>query len=175
MSWLWCVVWPKIYVNESARLLIGWARQKCSTCAEHLNSSPKPPVHPWTVPEKPWTRVHVDHAVNFLGFNWLIVVDAYSKCPCIHQTTSTASRSTIDLLENDFTHFGYPLSIVTDNATSFTSEEFQDWCRDQGMLHLSGPPYHPATNWAAQSGWWERSRVPRRKPSHLYGKRWQLS
>ncbi|ELU14081.1 hypothetical protein CAPTEDRAFT_213520 [Capitella teleta] len=37
----------------------------------------KPPVHPWTVPEKPWTRVHVDHAVNFLGFNWFIVVDAY--------------------------------------------------------------------------------------------------
>ena len=36
----------------------------CQTCAEHQNNPPKQPIHPWMFPEKPWSRVHVDHAIN---------------------------------------------------------------------------------------------------------------
>ncbi|KAL5505228.1 hypothetical protein EMCRGX_G006630 [Ephydatia muelleri] len=43
---------------------------KCSTCAEHLNRPPKQVNHPWMLPEKPWSRIHLDHAINFLGSNW---------------------------------------------------------------------------------------------------------
>ena len=78
------------------------------------------------------------------------MVDAYSKYPCIHPTSSTASRATMDLLETDFAHFGYPHTIVSDNATTFMSEEFQAWCRERGIVHLTGAPYHPATNGAAE-------------------------
>ena len=39
---------------------------------------------------------------------------------------------------------------MSDNATSFTSEEFQEWCSERGITHLSGAPYHPATNGAAE-------------------------
>lgn len=56
----------------------------------------------------------------------------------------------MDLLEKDFAHFGYPHTLVTDNATSFLSEEFQTWCRQRGITHLSGAPYHAATNGAAE-------------------------
>ena len=101
-------------------------------------------------PEKPWSRVHVDHAINFLGSNWLLLTDAYSNYPCIHQTSSTSSKATIDLLEEDFAHFGYPHTLVSDNATTFTSEEFQEWCKSRGIVHLTGAPYHPATNGAAE-------------------------
>ena len=41
----------------------------------------------------------------------------------IHPTTSTSTKSTTELLEQDFTHFGYPHTIVLDSATSFSSEE----------------------------------------------------
>jgi hypothetical protein len=85
-----------------------------------------------------------------MGFNWLVVIDAYSKYPCIHQTTSTSTAATIALLEEDFAHFGYPHTLVTDNATTFTSEEFQEWCKAKGITHLTGAPYHPATNGAAE-------------------------
>ena len=122
----------------------------CQTCAEHQNKPPKQLVHPWMFPEKPWSRVHVDHAINFLGSNWLVLTDAYSNYPCIHSTTSTSTKATIDLLENDFAHFGYPHSLVTDNATTFTSTEFQEWCTSRGIVHLTGAPYHPATNGAAE-------------------------
>ena len=89
-------------------------------------------------------------SINFLGSNWLVMVDAYSKYPCIHATTSTSSKATTDLLEQDFAHFGYPHTIVTDNSTSFLSKEFQTWCRERGIVHLTGAPYHPATNGAAE-------------------------
>ena len=123
---------------------------RCTACAEHQHKPPKPANHPWMLPEKPWSRVHVDHAINFLGNNWLVLIDAYSKYPCIHPTTSTSTKATTELLEQDFAHFGYPHIIVSDNATSFSFEEFQSWCRERGITHLTGAPYHPATNGAAE-------------------------
>ena len=124
--------------------------QTCQTCAQHQAIPEKPLTHPWAVPEKPWMRLHIDHAINFLGQNWLILTDAHSKYPCIHATSSTTSKATIDLLEQDFAHFGYPYCLVSDNATTFCSEEFKTWCKDRGILHLTGAPYHPATNGAAE-------------------------
>ena len=98
------------------------------------------------MPEKPWSRLHLDHAINFLGRNWsVLVVDAYSKYPCIHPTTSTSSKSTTAILEQEFARFGYPHTSVTDNAITFMSQEFQVWCKQRGIVHLTGAPYHPAT------------------------------
>ena len=82
-----------------------------------------------------------------MGTNWLVLVDAYSKYLCIHPTTSTSTKATTELLEQDFAHFGYPHTIVSDNATL---EEFQAWCRERGIIHLTGALYHPATNEAAK-------------------------
>ena len=53
-------------------------------------------------------------------------------------------------LEQEFAHFGYPLTLVTDNVSTFQSKEFQAWCQDCGITHLTGAPYHPAMNGAAE-------------------------
>ncbi len=111
---------------------------------------PKSTVHPWMLPEKPWSRIHLDHAINFMGSNWLVVTDAYSKYPCIHPNSSVSSRATLDLLDKDFAHFGFSHTLVTDNATTFMSGEFQSWCRERGITHLTGAPCHPAMNGAAE-------------------------
>jgi hypothetical protein len=138
------VYWPNMdeQINDACR--------QCTSCMEHSNKPSKPENHPWIVPEKPWSRIHIDHAINFMGSNWLVVTDAYSKYPCIHQVSSTSTKATTLLLEDDFSHFGYPHTIVSDNAPNFTSQEFQEWCRERGIIHLTGAPYHPATNGAAE-------------------------
>ena len=123
---------------------------RCSTCAKHHNMPADAPNHPWMVPEKPWSRLHLDHATNFIGTNWLVLFDACSKYLCIHPVSSTSTKATTELLEQDFAHFGYPLTVITDNATSFVLEEFQAWCKEQGITHLTGAPYHLATNDAAE-------------------------
>ena len=92
----------------------------------------------------------MDHAIDFLGQHWLVVINAFSKYPCINPTTSVSTRTTINLLEDSFTHFGYPHTIVSDNATTFTSEVFQQYCKKRGIVHLTGTLYHSATNGAAE-------------------------
>ena len=117
------VYWPGI---DAA---IEMASRRCDSCGEHQNKPSKPPVHPsWMLPEKPWSSLHRDHAINFMGKDWLVITDAYSKYPCIHPTSSTSTRATLDLLEEDFAHFGFPHTLDTDNAPTFTSEEFQHTC-----------------------------------------------
>ena len=138
------VYWPGI---DAA---IEMCSRRCASCGEHQNKPSQPPIHPWMVPEKPWSRIHIDHAINFMGTNWLVLIDAYTKYPCVHATTSVTTKSTIDILQEDFSHFGFPHTIVTDNAPTFTSGEFQSWCRERGIIHLTGAPYHPATNGAAE-------------------------
>ena len=146
-------------MKQLARSTVYWPRidfdienlcRKCTSCGQFQNKPDKPSIHPWMMPEKPWSRLHLDHAINFLGRNWLVLVDAYSKYPCIHTTTSTSSKSTTAILEQEFAHFGYPHTLVTDNATTFMSQEFQAWCKQRGIVHLTGAPYHPATNGAAE-------------------------
>ncbi|KAL5506233.1 hypothetical protein EMCRGX_G007832 [Ephydatia muelleri] len=97
-------------MKQLARTAVYWPRidadimdlfHQCTASAEHQNKPPKLANHPWMLPEKPWSRVHVDHAIIFLGCNWLVLIDAYSKYPSIHPTTSTSTKSTTELLEQD--------------------------------------------------------------------------
>nr|KAG5685748.1 hypothetical protein BaRGS_011066 [Batillaria attramentaria] len=139
------VYWPGI---DAA---IEMTSRRCDSCGEHQNKPSKPPVHPWMLPEKPWSRVHVDHAINFMGTNWLVITDAYSKYPCIHPTSSTSTRATLDLLEEDFAHFGYPHTLVSDNATTFVSEEFQSWCKERGITHPDRSALSSCYQWSCRT------------------------
>ena len=92
-------------MKQLARMAVYWPGidsdivnlcHKCSTYVEYQNRPPKQANHPWMLPEKPWSRIHLDHAINFLGSNWLVVVDSYSKYPCIHPSSSVSSKATTD-------------------------------------------------------------------------------
>ena len=138
--------------------VLAWTRRpNLWTCADRVTRAwniktkpPQAPIHTWMMPEKCWSRVHIDHAVNFMGQTWLVLVDAFLKYPKVHATSSTSSKVTIQLLEEDFAHFCFIHTIVSENATPFTSEEFQEWCSEREITHLSGAPYHPAMNGAAE-------------------------
>ena len=54
------------------------------------------------------------------------------------------------MLEQDFSNLGFPHTIVPDNAPCFTSEEFKEFCKERGIIHLSGAPYHPSTKGTAE-------------------------
>jgi len=62
------VYWPNIDADIMELCL------KCITCAEHQNEPIEVAVHSWMLPEKPWSSMHVDHAINFMGYNWLVVL-----------------------------------------------------------------------------------------------------
>ena len=160
-SWIFCIsdisAWnewsswqERLFTGPVLMPLLKWLADDVTRVANTRTSHLSLQFHPWMLPEKPWSRLHLDRAINFMGKDWLVITDAYSKYPCIHPTSCTSTKATLDLLEEDFAHFGFPHTLVTDNAPTFTSEEFQHWCKERGITHLTGAPYHPATNGAAE-------------------------
>ena len=62
----------------------------------------KVPVHQWELPLHPWQRVHVDYAGPFKEKMWLLLIDAFSKWPEIHEMNSTTAEATISKLKQIF-------------------------------------------------------------------------
>ena len=124
--------------------------KSCETCQVNRNSPPAAPIHAWSWPNKPWSRVHIDYAGPFMGKMFLVIIDAHSKWMEVHKTTSSSAATTISLLRTTFATLGLPEVIVSDNAANFTSEEFSDFLKCNGVRHVRTPPYHPASNGLAE-------------------------
>ena len=45
-----------------------------------LNTPPEAALHPWLLPEGPWPRVHVGHAIFFQG-DWLLFFSSINEWP----------------------------------------------------------------------------------------------
>ena len=138
------VWWPKIDCDIEAKV------KGCSTCAI---SGPDPPptiLHPWEWPKKPWSRVHLDYAGPFLGKMFLLLVDSHSKWIDVHITNASTTAVTIEKLQFTFSSLGLPEILVTDNGPSFSSSEFTDFVKANGIQHIKTVPYHPASNGLAE-------------------------
>ena len=120
--------------------------KSCTICQTTRKDPPVTPLHPWAYPEKPWTRIHIDYAGPLEGKMFLLIADAHSKWIDAHVTSSATSSSTIELLRRTFATLGLPEVLVSDNATAFTSSEFQEFLKKNGIRHVRTPPYHPASN-----------------------------
>jgi hypothetical protein len=140
-SFVW---WPGIdkEIEELAR--------SCSDCQEYKLIPKNLCVHKWEQAPSPWYRIHIDYAGPFLGKMFLVIVDAYSKWPEIISMNSTNTESTIRVLRDVFSRYGIPVLLVSDNGTQFTSEEFENFLRSNGVKHSTCAPYHPATNGQAE-------------------------
>ena len=86
-----------------------------------MTSMTAAPLHPWEWPEKPWFRIHIDHAGPVKGQLFLIVVDAYSKWIEVYPTSSTSATATIEKLRQAFATHGLPEMVVSDNGSGYTS------------------------------------------------------
>ena len=99
--------------------------KSCESCQTNQKSPPVAPLHPWSWPQKPWSRVNIDYAGPFMGKMFLLVIDAHSKWLDIHITNTTTSEATMTLLRRSFASLGLPEVLVSDNALNFTSQEFE--------------------------------------------------
>lgn len=139
-SYIW---WPGL--NEDIELLIG----SCTQCLENRHMPPKT-SHEWITPTRPWSRIHLDFAGPFHSKYFLIMVDAYSRWPELFVVNNTTSATVIRLLRSAFSTHGLCEIVVTDNATSFVSNEMQKFLKANNIKHVTTAPYHPATNGLAE-------------------------
>ena len=120
--------------------------RECTTCQEHQHAPVAAPLHPWEFPDGSWKRIHVDYTGPFKCEMLLVVVGAFSRwfeVAIMKQTTSTA---TIRKLRE----IGLPDMLVSDNGTNFTSEEFAEFLRSNGIILVKTAPYHSSSNGLAE-------------------------
>jgi len=122
----------------------------CITCQTSQKLPSQAPLHPWEWPEKAWSRVHIDYAGPFMGRMFLVIIDAYSKWLEVYVMNSATTAATIEKLRDTFARYGLPDVLVSDNATCFTSDEFQQFLKANGIRHAKSAPYHPTTNGLAE-------------------------
>ena len=125
--------------------------KRCEACQKNQRKPKASIPHPWVAPSEPWERLHLDFAGPFLGWMWLILIDAYSKWIEIVKMSNTNSGSTIKALRDIFSRFGLPQSIVSDNGPQLISIEMSQFMKKNGIHHILIPSYHPASNGQAES------------------------
>ena len=98
-------------MKSIARSLVWWPGidkaiesevKKCDQCQLHQKTPSLAPLHPWEWPNRPWSRVHIDHAGPFQGKLFLILVDAHSKWLEVMTVPSTSSEVTLQKLSHLF-------------------------------------------------------------------------
>ena len=122
--------------------------KSCEACCLNQRLPNRTVPHPWVAPTGPWERIHIDFAGPFLGHMWLLTTCAYSKWLEVTRMRigSTKSSDTIRVLRDLFGRFGLPQVCVSDGGPQFTSHEFEDFMKKNGISHIPTPPYHPASN-----------------------------
>ena len=122
----------------------------CSVCQESRPAPPSAPLHPWSWPSEPWSRLHIDFTGPFMGKMYLVLVDAHSKWMDVEIMSQITASQTIEKLRSIFAVHGLPKKVVSDNGPTFTSQEFQEFMERNGIVHVKSAPYHPSSNGLAE-------------------------
>lgn len=122
----------------------------CDLCQQSRGLPPAAPLHPWSWPSTPWSRIHLDYAGPIAGQMFLVLIDAHTKWMEVFHVPAATSTETIRQLRSTFARFGLPHTVVTDNGSCFTSEEFEVFLAKNGVRHVKTAPYHPASNGQAE-------------------------
>ena len=85
-----------------------------------------------------------------MGKMFLIVVDSHSKWLEVEVMSSITSEATIEKLRDLFARYGIPQQLVSDNGSKFTSREFAEFMKGNGIKHTLVASYHPRSNGQAE-------------------------
>ena len=120
--------------------------RSCEPCQKNMPFEPSTPLNLWNLPQTPWDRIHIDFTGPYHGFHWFVVIDAYSRWLEIFPLQNATTHAVIVKLRELFARFGICRQIVSDNGSQFTSAEFSDFCKRNGIILTHTTPYHSHSN-----------------------------
>ena len=117
----------------------------CDICRSFDVRQQKESLHSHSVPTRPWMKVGAD-LFHFDGDEYLLLVDYYSNYVLVCPLAETHSHDVIAVLEEQFSQYGIPDVLFTDNGPQFSSHRFREFARDWFFLHVTSSPGYPQSN-----------------------------
>jgi hypothetical protein len=127
--------------------------RNCIPCLYNRRKGGKPEglLHPIPKGSVPLQTLHLDHVGPFVrsrkgNMHLLVAVDGFSKFTFLHAVKSTKTKLVIGYLRDIFATYGTPKIIITDQGTAFTSHEFEQFCNQNTIKHVSVAVATPRAN-----------------------------
>ena len=117
---------------------------ECEICAEDYANLGIPNIHHADACRPGFKYVADIGEID--GHPHLIFIDYYSFTVFEWPLPSLAMSSVITAFKTIFSDTGTPLTLVTDNALCFTSEEFSDFAKSWNFNHTTSSPRYPKGN-----------------------------
>lgn len=134
------VWWPKM--DYQAEHFV----KSCDACQKVSKAITQEECHRRTLPDGPWQDLAIDFKDLPDGSYLCVVVDYFSRYIEVAILKSITSKSTCDFLDEIFARHGFPYSITSDQGPQFTSQEFAEYCTENGICHYTTFAYWPQAN-----------------------------
>ncbi|UYV74135.1 hypothetical protein LAZ67_11002219, partial [Cordylochernes scorpioides] len=138
------IFWPGM--NAQIRQEI----ENCSICLSNSQNQVREPMKSHKIPNYPWERISLD-IFEIFKQNYLIIVDHYSDFFEVECLENTRSEYIIECCKRQFSRYGIPQIIVSDNGRQFTSTEFQKFSKEWQFQHSTSSPLHSQGNGKAEA------------------------
>ncbi|MCH9664249.1 MAG: DDE-type integrase/transposase/recombinase [Gammaproteobacteria bacterium] len=124
--------------------------QRCQSCTVYKKTADKPPLTEIAnQATEPYEVISVDltgPSQSTQGKTLLTIIDHYSRYPEVYILHRVSSRDIMEALRANFSKFGIPQKLLSDNGTPFVSSEFETFLSMLGVKHIYSANYHPIAN-----------------------------
>lgn len=108
-------------------------------------------LHPIEKVSVPLHTIHIDHLGPFPksvkgNVYLLVLIDGFTKFSILRAVRTTKTNVTVRQLNDIFSLYGFPHTIISDRGTSFTSRRFENFCLDNSVKHVLNAVATPRAN-----------------------------
>ena len=136
------VWWPGLSSEIKSKI------EECPTCVKE-RQPPHEPLKTTPVPDRPWQKLGSD-LMEWEGEDYLLVVDYFSKYIELALLKNTTSETVVGHMKSIFSRHGIPTTLVSDNATQYSSTHFAKFAERYAFSHETSSPMYPQANGEAE-------------------------
>lgn len=123
--------------------------RNCMTCLKFQRTHSGEEMLLRDVPNGPWEQLGID-IFYFKTRKYLLIVDYFSKFIEIKELQQEISPFIIAVLKSNFSRYGIPKVVYSDNGPQFTSLQFKKFTKTWNFNHITSSPYYPKSNGMAE-------------------------
>ena len=139
-----CLYWPRMSAEVKAYI------ETCEVCRTLETKQQKETLQSHEIPDSIWSKVGAD-LFTFDGRDYLVSVDYYSGFWEVDYLADITSATVVSKLKGQFSRYGIPDLLISDNAKQFVSAEFEKFSKGWKFSHCTSSPLYPQSNGKAEA------------------------